>query len=68
MKLPKNTLSVTFERVPSDGFKRTVGGVTSWGLEVPLQDYTIEELNEQQQKDEIRVIEYTTTKGGNGNG
>ena len=65
MKLPNNTLSVTYERVPSDGFTRTIGGVTSWGREVPLQDYTVIDLNEQLQNNEIRVIEYTTTKGDN---
>jgi hypothetical protein len=64
MKLPNNTLSVTFERVPSDGFTRTVGGVTTWGLEVPLQDYTIMELNEEQQNGYIKILDYTTTNGG----
>ncbi len=65
MKLPNNTLSVTFERVPSDGFIRTVGGVTSWGLEVPLKDYTIIDLNEEQQNGYIKILDYTTTNGGN---
>jgi hypothetical protein len=65
MKLPNNTLSVTYERVPNDGFIRTVGGVTTWGLEVPLQDYTIMDLNEEQQSGYIKILDYTTTNGGN---